>query len=332
MRNPLRILALSTIAAVLVVTAIAEPANATGEHHQSRDRIAYTTSIPGGGAHVVVANPDGTGTVQLQLPQVLEDFGRPVWSHDASKLLLSNILRADSTGNLLPFRPATVSPDGRHFRLFALPAQPPDMYCSAWTPDDSRFVCAVGGDTPGIFTFRATDGGDPLRLTTNPFANPDTPVGYSPDGNRFAFLRTKPTNVPDTTAVALFIARRDGSHPTQVTPYGVLMPDVIQSAAWSPDGRSLLSSTTDGHLVRINAHSYGISQIRLDVPEPYFASVPSPSPDGRSIVFSLSHGAGPRAADILTARADGSHVNYVTTTDDVAEWYPEWANTSADLR
>ncbi|WP_345761791.1 TolB family protein [Diaminobutyricibacter sp. McL0608] len=319
---------MSTIATVLVVSAIAGPANAEGSRPYGHERIAYTTSIPGGGAHVVVANPDGTGAVELQLPQVLEDFGRPVWSHDAGEILLSNILRVDEAGNLLPFRPAITSPDGRHYKFFDLPTQPPDMYCNAWTPDDSRIVCAVGGDSPGIATFRARDGGDPRRLTTNPFANPDTPVGFSPDGTRFAFLRTKPTSDPDITVVSLFVAHRDDSGARQVTPYGVLMPDEIQSAAWSPDGKSLLSSTPDGHLVRIDAEGHGITQIKLDVAGAYFASDPSPSPDGRSIVFSLSHGVGPRAPDILTARADGSHVEYVTMTSDVAEWFPDWAATS----
>ena len=40
-----------------------------------------------------------------------------------------------------------------------------------WSPDDNRILCAFGGDSPGIFSIRASDGGDPVRLSTNPYGS-----------------------------------------------------------------------------------------------------------------------------------------------------------------
>ena len=93
-------------------------------------------------------NPDGSGEQLVDIPELNEDWGRAVWSHDGQQLLLSNILRFDQDGELLPFRPATAQPDGSEFNLLELPEFPFDMYCSAWSPDDQQIPVAVGGESP----------------------------------------------------------------------------------------------------------------------------------------------------------------------------------------
>jgi hypothetical protein len=71
-------------------------------------QIAFARQLPGGGANIFIANPDGQHARQVPLVYTAEDFGIPRWSPDSSQLLISTVLRFDISGNLLPFRPATV--------------------------------------------------------------------------------------------------------------------------------------------------------------------------------------------------------------------------------
>jgi hypothetical protein len=76
---------------------------------------------------------------QVPLVYPAEDYGIPIWSPDRSRLLISHVLRFDALGNLLPFRPATVNPDGSGFKLLEPPNAPDDMGCfGGWYPDGSR--------------------------------------------------------------------------------------------------------------------------------------------------------------------------------------------------
>ena len=85
-------------------------------------------------------NPDGGGEQLVDIPEINEDWGRAVWSHDGQQLLLSNILRFDQQGELLPFRPATARPDGSEFNLLELPDFSFDMLCMRGVPTTRRSV------------------------------------------------------------------------------------------------------------------------------------------------------------------------------------------------
>jgi hypothetical protein len=63
-------------------------------------------------------------------------------------LLISNVFRFDTSGNLLPFRPATVGLDGRNFNLLEPPNAPFDMACfGGWYPDAAQWRLD-GGTSP----------------------------------------------------------------------------------------------------------------------------------------------------------------------------------------
>jgi Tol biopolymer transport system component len=286
--------------------------------------IAFARQIKGGGANVFTANPDGSGVHQVPLTSPAEDFGTPHWSPDRTQLLISNTLRFTRSGNLLPFRPATVNLDGSHYRILQPPNPPFDINCQAWTVNGRRIVCDFGEGPAGAFSLNATNGGEPQRLTTNltpRCSSCDEPTDTSPDGKRFLFVRSKNEHSKHKLKVALFTENLDGSGQRQITPYGLAAPDVIASAHWSPDGREIISATTKGHLFVIHPNGTSLRQIRLQPDtKDYFAFEPDFSPDGSHIVFCMTiH----RQEDIYTAKADGSNIVQITNTADF-ENGPDW--------
>jgi len=320
------VVALATVA--LVTIAGRAQAKVTGANGQ----IAFARQLPGGGADIFIANPDGQHPQQVPLVDPAEDFGIPRWSPDGNRLLISNILRFDAQDNLLPFRPATVDLDGDNFDLLEPPNAPFDMGCfGGWYPSATRLLCGYGEGPPGVFSIRASDGGDPMRLTTYPFGTNcnscDEATDVSPDGSRFVFLRFRRENGQafNQQQVALFVENTDGTGLRQVTPYGLVAPHEVASARWSADGTEIISETTQGKLFVVRPDGTGLSMIRLQTgTTKYFAFAPAWSPDGTQIVFCMSING---QEDIYTANADGSDVKQVTNTPD-SENGPDWGTHS----
>jgi Tol biopolymer transport system component len=314
--------------AVLMTTALLALAAVGGRAEanvpDANSQIAFARQIPTGGADVFIANPDGSGLHQVPLVYPAEDFGIPVWSPDRSQLLISLLLRFDASGDFVG-GPATVDLDGSNFKVLEPPNGLVDMGCAAWTPDGSHFLCLIGGDQPGVFTIRASDVGDPVRLTSYPFGAScnacDAPTDVSPDGTRFIFLRFKNEDTKNHEQVALFVENLDGTGLRQLTPYGLAEPHEMAAAQWSPDGREIISATTHGRLFVIRPDGTGLTQIKLQTgTSKYFAFEPDWSPDGTRIVFCMIVNG---QEDIYTARADGSDLVQVTDTLAV-ENGPDW--------
>ena len=288
------------------------------------DRVAYARLLDGGGAEVFTANPDGSDEQLVPLQDLAEDFSVPVWSRDHSHLLISHMLRFGD-GDFLPFRPAIVRPDGSDYRLLTIPDGPHDMDCPAWSPDESRIYCAFGGEAPGIFSIRASDGGDARRLTT-PLFPPngfDFPADVSPDGSQLVFIRKKPGPAPDPQPYrmeqfALYVINTDGTNERMVVPFGITHGHEIMAAHWSPDGRTILSTNTHGRLYTVSPNGGGIRFIKLGIDG--FAFSANWSPDGSRIIFGLF---GSDGEDLWTADPDGSDVERVTETPDF-ENGPDW--------
>ncbi len=314
----------AAIAVLILIGALALPVSTRADG--SAGQIAFARLLESGGADVFVASPDGSAATLVSLGDVAEDYGIPVWSPDASHLLVSHVLRFDGNGELLPFRPAIVHPDGSDYTRLAMPDAPFDMDCPTWSIDASRILCAFGGEAPGVFSVRASDGGDTVRLTTSPAGGNDVPTDVSPDGSRFVFVRFRPGPMPgprpfQTQQVGLFVANMNGTGIRQIVPYGVALGHERIGAHWSPDGRSVISATKNGRLFVAAVDGSRISQIQLEIgTSRYFAFEPGWSPDGSRIVFAMFVDG---QTDLYTANPDGSDVARITNTPEI-ENGPDW--------
>ena len=284
-----------------------------------------------------IANSDGSNAQQVPLVNPAEAFGVPVWSPDSTKLLISHTIRLDSAGQCCLFQPATVDLNGSNFNQLMPPTpvggpSANGIDCWVWTLDQSRILCAFDDENAGAFSIRASDGGDPVRLTINPYASTggqDLPTDISPDGTQFVFLRYRPGPSPaprefQTQQVAIFVANMDGTGVRQITPYGLAHAHEFTSAQWSPDGLKIISETHGGRLFSVHPDGTGLTAIPLQTGTgQYFAYQPHWSPDGTRIVFLMFISGG---QGVFTADPDGSDVKQVTFTTDFATLVngPDW--------
>jgi Tol biopolymer transport system component len=288
--------------------------------------IAYGRHLDPGAA-IDLINPDGSGLQQVPNAGLIEDFGIPSWSPDSTRLLISNALVLDENGECcFAFRPAIVEPDGDNYNLLEMPEAPMDMYCRGWTADGQRILCGIGGDSPGAFSVRASDGGDARRLTTNPWGSGDVPWSISPDGSEFAFIRYRPGPMPErnpfiTQHAGIFIASIDGSNVRQVVAFGFAQAHELASASWSPDGKRILAATKHGRLFTVDTDGSSLKLLKLAVTGDYFAYQPDWSPSGDRIVFGMFQG----NPDLYVANADGSNVVRLTDNPDFEDG-PDWGS------
>jgi len=317
------------VAAGLALVSLVIPiVPALGRTEGTSERIAFARRVGEASPDILTVNPDGTQLEQVPLEEPAETFAIPVWSPDRTTLLISHLDRGEDVP--LEFPPATVKPDGSDFNIIVAQAEGSDVTdCNAWTGDGARLLCDIGGFQgvpPGTGSIRSSDGGDFVRLTTNPYDASDIPTDVSPDGTRFVFMRFRRGPHPDgrnsTQQSALFVANVDGGGVRRLTPFGLTFPHFeFASAKWSPDGQEVISSTPDGKLFAVRVDGTGIRPIKLAVgTQQYFAGEPDWSPDGTRIVFCMFLNG---QEDLYTASADGSDVEQITNTPDF-ENGPDW--------
>jgi TolB protein len=168
----------------------------------------------------------------------------------------------------------------------------------------------------GIYTVRASDGGDLVLLSGNRFGGFDAVPQFAPDGARVVFFRNDPQRHLPHDVGALYVVSSDGTGLRRITPWGM-------AASWgsfSPDGRWIVFADLSRDLNFIHPDGTGLTRVPLELPRGRVLQ-PRWSPDGSAIVFGLqTNGQG----DIYTVRPDGSNLVQITDTPDIDERWPDW--------
>jgi Tol biopolymer transport system component len=309
----------------------AGPARADSSVHNGH--IAYMRGV-GDEPHVMLVEPDGTGTREVSLPQ---PAALPSWSADGSQLVVSTFVDDET------IRPMIVDPANGSATILDVPEAPSDLalICRAWSPNGELLLCQGDSFTTehpesnGIYTIRSSDGSGLTRLTSSEAYPPvftdkgtcgggDQPGGYSPDGSRFVFTRTKcgAGPVPDRNqSGAIYVADADGGHLTQLVPFGVAWSHEEGLARWSPDGGTILFAGAKGNLFTVSPDGGHMKQITFDLSGRLFAIAPDWSPDGSKIVLNLFTD-GP--SGIYTVDADGSNLALIAADGPDFVDEPDW--------
>lgn len=264
-----------------------------------------------GDFNIFTANPDGSSQHQI-LPGAAEC---PRWSPDGTRIQVCVV----APSGLL--RPAIANADGTGLTLVHVNDPDLNVACWAWSAK-GLLACEGWSDArasrlPGIFTVRASDGGGLKRLTSNGTGNHDLPGDFSPDGSKVVFLRG---GDPNTETGTLYVVGTNGQGLHRISP-----SDVAQDpGSWSPNGRWILFSTTEGKLFKVHPDGSELTRIQVHtgVPGPSYAAQPAWSPDGSRIVARVFvDNAGSLMLATITAGGRDLHVMAGTGgADEFADW------------
>ena len=277
-------------------------------------RILYTYDTPDcDDCHLTTVDPDGTDATEI--PNAFAAR----WSADGTRLATGGMTDDGRISTVV------MDADGSNRTAFDIPDASLNLGCTIWFPDDQRLLCEGWDDIhrhrkAGMFTVSASDGGDLVRLTANPYGGHDIPGDVAPDGTRIVFLRENPTRAH--RRLGLFVANADGSDATRIG--GWLNDSACCQSSWSPEGSSILFAHK-GQLRTISPDGTGSAPISLDVGDGFaFAFQPGWSPDGSRIVFCLYRDVTGQV-DLFTAAADGSDLVQLTDTQN-EEGFPDWGS------
>ena len=286
----LALLVLALVAAFLVAGAKFSGPPSNGQIVFGRYDAALGDTVP------YVVNPDGTGLRQL-VPFVVEG---PFWSPDGRQIGLGH---------------RVIDADGTNLRTWDQTGNPFNVECWDWSPDGARMLCegfsddqAANVQIHGVYTVRATDGGDLFRVSR--VGDGGIPGAYSPDGRTIAYTGT----APDGTANALLLVDVDGSHLRRVSRLEALEPSDV---SWSPDSPSILVSS-QGAMYRVTVATGEAAPVRIAGDPGAVINGGRWSPDGTRILFKrYLGGADPNPnLDLYTMRIDGTDVVRVTNDPD----------------
>ena len=292
---------------------------ATTDAGGSPGQITFKRLDPSvGGTVIYTANPDGSHVKKV----FAEEAEGPRWSPDGSEISIfccgdgkaAHLLDAD-TGKV---------------RALAQPDPTLEIFCGgSWSPNGKRLTCAgFSADDPkrnGIYSIRASDGGDLKQITSAPggeyFAG-----DYSPDGKRLVFIRAK-----NERPVGLFVTNVDGTGLKRMTPRSMILDDSGFAGRWSPKGDQILfvaRSAEENHKAIWIMNADGGSPKQLGItpacggpsskPKEFGCYSPNWSPDGKRIIFARFDGNG---ESIYSMNADGSDLVQITDgEDDQPDW------------
>lgn len=297
----------------------AAPSASTAAPSGSDGRIIFTrydTKADAGSAFLI--DPDGTHEIRVGTG----DVGCSAMSSDGATLLCSAWF--ERTGA----RPATANLDGSHFRVLdAYPARKMSLGCTDWLARGARFLCASDWDRNankadfGVYSLRASDGGDLKRITTAPTGCVDTDAVLSGDESHIVFGRICGADEHEI----LYAVQPDGSKLVQLSPSDLFVSDPFGGAAWSPDGSRVAFGALDPAadstaLYVVNADGTGIRQI---VSTDVGAVSTAWSPDGQWIAFTSRYRSHPQ---VWRVRPDGTGLQQLTDGSDGSNSVaPSWS-------
>jgi Tol biopolymer transport system component len=287
-------------------TTVPDPSSTVSPAPLPGGLLAYGRFSPDG-THVFTANTDGTDEREL-LSSVAEG---PRFSPDGRRL----VVVVESPQGLI--FSGFVNPDGSNFMRLDSPDPTLNLGCGSWSPDGSRLGCEAWDDTDvtrqGVYTVRASDGGDLTRVSTSPAGTHDGYCGgHSPNGRQLLFLRA---DLPDEEQATMMVVNVDGSDERPL-----IAQKVGLWCDWSPDGKTILTEA-NGSLLLVPVDGSQPSAIEIAADAPVTATRAAWSPDGTWIVFSRVTSTG---EDIYIMRKDGTNLHQVTDTPGQDEEFGEW--------
>lgn len=239
--------------------------------------------------------PDGSDEQALPMA---EPYGGLRFSHDGRLIAVAVYLEDGRVGTAFKALDGTIER--------TLPTMDPtlNLYCYAWSPDDTHLACEGWDDNDptraGIYQVAAADGSGLLRLTPAG-GEPAFAGDYSPDGKA---LVVKQAEAEDDGPLKLMSVDGRGE-------LSSLGDGVYENAGrFSPDGSRI--ATSDGRRIVVLDRT-GKVQARIAL-DGYNLFGPAWSPDGEWLAY--SGGANGPRADLFVARADGSGVVRITSTPD----------------
>lgn len=239
------------------------------------------------------SRPDGSNEVSIPMPWT-EGGGR--WSRSGKFIAVATQLPDGRVST------AIIGSDGSVDHTLPIADPTLNLGCAAWSRDDTRLACQGWDDAhptrAGIYTVRASDGGDLRRVTTAPDGMIDEVGDYSPAG-QLVFKR----HAGDEGDGPLLLVDAAGGAPTTLT-----ASPMEDTGRFSPDGKLVVTSG-QGRLVVFDLSGKIVYAIATDGA---YLFGPVWSPDGTRIAFSLS-ASGP-FADVYTSLPDGTDRQQVTKT------------------